>query len=85
MQLITISKEELAQIIRANVRAEIEIFKQHFTKFKDDDLVPRKEAARILKIDVSTLWEWTTTGKLIPHRIGRKVYYKRSENAQHFN
>lgn len=83
MQLITISKEELGQIIRASVRAEIEIFKQNFSKYKDDDLVPRKEVARILKVDVSTLWDWTTTGKLKPHKIGRKVYYKRSENPQH--
>ena len=83
MQLITISKADLANIIRENVRAELENFKQNFKKFKDDDLVPRKEAARILNIDLSTLYDWTKDGKLIQHKIGRKVYYKRSENEKH--
>lgn len=85
MQLITISKAELSRIIRENVREELENFKQHFSKFRSDDLMTRKEVAQKLKIDLSTLNTWTKDGKLTPHKISRRVYYKKSENPEHLN
>lgn len=43
------------------------------------DLITRKEAADLLKINVATLWRWTKSGKLHQYGIGGRTYYKRSE------
>ena len=44
-----------------------------------DELLSRKEAAKLLKITLSTLWSWTNSGKLKSYGIANRVYYKRNE------
>jgi len=44
-----------------------------------DDLLSRQEAALHLKVSLSTLHAYTKTGKLIGHRIGGRLLYKRSD------
>ncbi len=44
-----------------------------------EDLITRKEAAELLHISCTTLQLWTKEGKLPFYRIGRKVFYRRSE------
>ncbi|WDO13089.1 helix-turn-helix domain-containing protein [Flavobacterium sp. WW92] len=85
MQSITISVTDLNKAIRNAVAAEFENFKQNFSKFKDEDLIPRKKAATLLACDLSTLKRWTDEGYLKSHKIGGRVYYKKSENPKHFN
>ena len=42
-------------------------------------LITRKEAAKYLKIGLSTLWKFTKEGKLKAYYMGNKVYYKLDE------
>jgi excisionase family DNA binding protein len=42
----------------------------------------RNEVAEYLKVDLSTLWNWTNKGKLTAYGIGARVYYKRNEIEQ---
>ena len=42
-------------------------------------LLSRNEVAKLLKIDLSTVHNWTKKGKLLAHGLGNRVYYKRSE------
>ena len=72
------SAADLRGLIALAVRTELEIFRKKYLK-KDSDIMTRKETAILLRIDLSTLWEWTDAGKLKANRIGRRVYYKRSE------
>jgi len=44
-----------------------------------EELLTRDEAAKLLKINSSTLYLWTRKGKLPSYGIGNRVYYKRSE------
>ncbi|MEI6190577.1 MAG: helix-turn-helix domain-containing protein [Chitinophagia bacterium] len=44
-----------------------------------EDYLTRNEAADMLKCDVSTIHNWTKKKKLIAHKIGNRVYYKRSQ------
>lgn len=66
--------------LRKLLREELEYLTNRKQIKADDNLLMRKEAARILKIDLSTLHLWTVSGKLTTHKIGRRIYYKRSEN-----
>lgn len=44
-----------------------------------EELMTRKEAAKLLGITLPTLFKWTQSGKIIGYRIGSRVRYKRSE------
>ena len=45
----------------------------------EERLLTREEAAKMLSVDVSTLWRWEKEGHLLPSRIGKRIYYKYSE------
>jgi len=44
-----------------------------------DKLLTRKEAAQMLKVDMSTIHNWTKRNILTSYGIGGRVYYKESE------
>lgn len=46
---------------------------------KIDTLLTRKEVAEMLKCDISTVHNWTKSGKLKAYGVGGRVYYKLSE------
>ena len=43
------------------------------------DYITRKEVARLFKISLVTLHDWTEKGILTAYKIGNKVFYKRVE------
>ncbi|HVI43495.1 MAG TPA: helix-turn-helix domain-containing protein [Chitinophaga sp.] len=47
-----------------------------------NELLTRKEAAKILGISLPTLLDFTKSGKITGYRIGTRVRYKRSELEQ---
>jgi excisionase family DNA binding protein len=47
---------------------------------RPEEYLTRQEVAKLLKVHVSTVDEWTNRGKLIRYGIyGRRALYKRSE------
>ena len=44
-----------------------------------DEYLTRREAADMLKCDITTIHNWTKRKKLIAFKIGNRVYYKRSQ------
>ena len=46
---------------------------------KPTEFLTRAETAKLLQINLTTLWYWTKKGKLQSYGIGNRVYYKRSE------
>ena len=75
-----VSQAQLIDAINQAVQDQFEELKQELHKVRDqEELLTRKEAANLLKIDSSTLWHWTKKGKLPSYGIGNRVYYKRSE------
>ena len=43
------------------------------------ELVTRKEAARLLRVDVSTIHNWTKQDLIKAYGIKHRVYYKKTE------
>lgn len=44
---------------------------------KDDTMLTRKEAAKLLDVHPNSLYRWENSRQLIPVRIGGKVYYSK--------
>ena len=76
------SPEQIVGEIVQGVKEEIASLKKSFQPKEPEDLLTRKEAKELLKIDLSTLWAWTKRGKLKSYGIGNRIYYKRSEIEQ---
>ncbi|MDO5665137.1 MAG: helix-turn-helix domain-containing protein [Bacteroidia bacterium] len=43
------------------------------------DYITRKEVARLFRVSVVTVHDWTNKGILTAYKIGNKVFYKRPE------
>jgi excisionase family DNA binding protein len=44
-----------------------------------EDLLSRKETAKLLSIGLPTLWDWSKLGIIKFYKLGSRIYYKRSE------
>lgn len=42
----------------------------------------REEVCKYLGIGATTLWSWQKSNKLVPIRLGRKLYYKSDDVAR---
>lgn len=76
--LHNISSEELINLFRG-LQSQIDELKQHFQPIQPIELLTRNEVAELLKCDLSTIHNWCKKGKLNPHAIGNRIYFKRSE------
>lgn len=78
-----LSVDELKLLIGTSVQNGIQKFqKELLTKDNSEELMTRDETCLYLKIDSSTLWAWTNSGKVKAYGIGARRYYKRSELMQ---
>lgn len=46
---------------------------------EEEELLTREEACDFLKINPSTLWDWTNKGRVKAFGLGSRRYYKRSQ------
>jgi excisionase family DNA binding protein len=82
IQLIDISPEELQTMISEGVKTCLENPSQTRQNPEYSDLLTREQTASLLKIDLSTLYNWTKKKTLTAYGIGSRVYYKHSEVEQ---
>lgn len=85
-KLLNMANVILSQIPITELEARFrEIVKEeltsHIPNTEPEQLISPEEARKFFSPPVSkvTLIKWTKEGKLISHRIGGRVYYKRSE------
>ena len=72
-----LSKQELEDLIGKSLK---EVIKNNpFNCPRDQELLTREEACKLLKVDSSTLWRWTNKGKVTAYGIGSKRFYKKDE------
>jgi len=76
-----ISPEDLTEIIRKAVRAELTAFLLELNVDKNDPyvLLSRAEACDLLKVSLTTLWNWTKADKVKAYRMGNRIFYKKKE------
>ena len=79
IMLYNLTPTDLEDLIRKVVREQMEEFKKNVPTENPDELLTRAEACALLKINITTLHNWTKKGKIIAYGIGNRVYYKRGE------
>ena len=79
IQLIQLTPNELQNAIIEGMNQKLEELKTSFQPKEPTELLTRSECSKILKINLTTLWNWTKQGKLVSYSISGRVYYKRSE------
>jgi len=78
--LENLTRLDLSELFNNSIKSQLEDFKKDLLKQEaNDELLTRKETYEFLKIDSSTLWAWTKTGKVLSYGIANRRYYKRSE------
>ena len=79
--LESITIEELRQLIVSTFK-ELHSLKQvaeKLTETPECKFLSRKEVAKLLKVCLPTLHEWTKEGLLKSYRIGNRILFKQSE------
>lgn len=79
VQFISVTPEQLQDKIIEGVKTQLQDLKKHFEPKTPSEYLTRAEVAEMLKIDLSSVHNWTKKGILISYQIGGRVYYKRKE------
>ena len=78
-QLHNTSPEQLQEAILQGVKNQLEELKQSYQPKEPEEFLSRAEVAKLLKVDISTIFNWGKAGKIKRYGLGNRVYYKRSE------
>jgi excisionase family DNA binding protein len=83
VQFIQVTPEQLQNAIIEGVKIQLQDLKKHFQPKTPTEFLSRQEVAQLLKINLSTVHNWTKNGTLQAFQIGGRVFYKREliENA----
>ena len=79
MQTIQLQLPEEYQSDIDLIKSQLKDLKKHFQPKEPNEYLTRVEVAEMLKIDLSSVHNWTKKGILISYQIGGRVYYKRAE------
>lgn len=73
-------REDLMSMIKEAFKEELkEILKQQEKPDDYDDLLSRKEVAKLLKVSLVTVNKYKRAGKLPYSRLGRNIYFKKGD------
>lgn len=78
-QIVQVTPEELRLHLSNALKEQFSEMKILFKANEKSELLTRKETASLLKVDKSTLYNWTRSGILKSYSIKGRVYFKRSE------
>ncbi|MDX8339389.1 helix-turn-helix domain-containing protein [Draconibacterium sp. IB214405] len=81
-QFISTILDELNQPLKDQIQDGFKEVKRQFQPKEPEEYLTRNEVKDLLKVDLSTIHNWTKRGKLKAYGIGNRVYYKRSEVEQ---
>jgi len=70
---------EFTEKILEGIKVEIDKLKADFQPKEPTVYLTRNEVRDLLKVDLSTVHNWTKRGKLRAYGIGNRVYYRRDE------
>lgn len=77
-----LSLEDLSTMIRQSVATELQKVSNLISPTPKDDsdkILTREEVCKLLKVSTTTLFNWNNDKILENHKVGRRVYYKKSD------
>lgn len=79
VQFISVTPEQVQNAIIEGVKLHLEDLKANFQPKEPTEYLTRSDVANMLKIDLSSVHNWTKRGILKSYQISGRVYYKRAE------
>lgn len=79
VQFISVTPGQLQEAIIEGVKVQLENLKKNFEPKSPTEYLTRQETADLLKIDLSSVSNWSKNGILTKYGCSGRVYYKRSE------
>ncbi len=79
VQFISITPEKLQTAIIEGVKLQLNGLKKNFEPKTPTEYLSRQETAELLKVNLSSIHNWTKRKLLQSYGISGRVYYKRSE------
>ncbi|MEG0926783.1 helix-turn-helix domain-containing protein [Chryseobacterium sp.] len=77
IQLMQIDLDSFGQFIQKLVREELE--KIIPTHSEEKELYTREQTAKLLNVSLTTLFHWNNQGILKTKKLGKRVYYSKSD------
>ncbi len=82
IQFVQITPEQLQNAIIEGVKSQLKDLKEHLQPKKPTKYLTRSDIAEMLKIDLSSVHNWTKRGILKSYQISGRIYFKRDEVEQ---
>jgi len=82
IQFISTTPQELQIQINEGVKSQIQDFLKQFQPKQPNEYLTRSDVAKMFNVDLSTVHNWSKSGKLKPLGLGARVYFLRSDIEQ---
>ena len=79
IQITQFTPNELKSLLMEGVQQVVNQIREEFQPKTPTQYLTRKQVAKMLDINLTTLNNWTNRGALISYGIQGRVYYKRDE------
>ena len=79
IEIQEITVDELADKVAVKLLNKIKHYLDDLHTNESDVYLTRQETADFLKINITTLWNWTNKGKIKSYGIGNRRYYNKQE------
>jgi hypothetical protein len=79
IQFVATSPQDLKNEITADVKVILDDFLKHFKPVQPAEYLTRQQVAQMFDVDLSTVHNWSKSGKLKPLGIGSRVYFLRTD------
>ena len=79
IQFLNVTPKDFLSELDKRIDQKLNTLKQEFQPKEPTEFLTRHEVASLLKIDISSVANWTKSGKLQSYALGGRRYYKRSE------
>lgn len=84
IQITELTTNELKSLLKESVKQELNQLKEEILCKTPTQYLTRKQVAKMLDINLTTLNNWTNRGVLTSYGIQGRVYYKRDEVERAF-
>ncbi len=79
IQIESISFDNFKKELSIEIATQFVILQKSVPKTEEDKLLNRFETAKLLGISTVSLWKWTSKSIIPAYRMGKKIFYKKSE------
>ncbi|OXB08876.1 helix-turn-helix domain-containing protein [Flavobacterium plurextorum] len=79
IQFVATSPQDLKNEITADVKVILDDFLKNFKPVQPAEYLTRQQVAKMFGVDLSTVHNWSKSGKLKPLGIGSRVYFLRTD------